>query len=232
MRTRELRESRKSAGWTQQKAAKELGVSQSYLSMIETGERPLSQRLSRKMVRAYKLPASCLPPPNERWIPKQLGPQYLAEELSTLGYPGFAYLRKSRNTTNPGEVLLTALAAEHLEARILEALPWLVLKYWDMDRNWIVQQAKLHNLQNRLGFIVTLARSIAHRVSSVDIQRDAALESMELTLKASLLAREEPLGQARLTEKERNWLRKYRPKQAKQWNLLTAWRPELLRYAA
>ncbi|HEV2961040.1 MAG TPA: helix-turn-helix transcriptional regulator [Candidatus Angelobacter sp.] len=231
MNARFLKEARRGAGWSQQKAATELGVSQSYLSMIETGERPLDRGLARKMVHAYGLPASFLPS-EERWAPKKFAPQHLAEELAALGYPGFAYLRKPQPSKNPGEILLMALASEHLEARLFEALPWLILKYWDMDRNWLVEHAKLHDLQNRLGFIVTLARSVAHKAAPTNAQRDAALESLESTLRSSLLAREESLGQSRLTQGERNWLKRYRPKQAKQWNLLTSWRPELLRYVA
>jgi transcriptional regulator with XRE-family HTH domain len=232
MHARHLKEARRRVGWTQQKAAAELGVSQSYLSMMETGERPLAQELARTIVHAYGLPASSLPPSEERWVPKKVGPQHLAEELAALGYPGFAYLQKSRSQKNPGEILLAALAATHLETRLFEGLPWLILKYWDMDRNWLVEQAKLHDLQNRLGFVVTLARSAAHRAAPANAQRDAALKSLELTLRRSLLAREEPLGQPQLTKGEWNWLKKYRPKQAKQWNLLTNWRPELLRYVA
>jgi transcriptional regulator with XRE-family HTH domain len=232
MHARYLQEARRRIGWSQQKAAVKLGVSQSYLSMMEAGERPLTRELARKIVHAYGLPASSMLPSEERWDPKKVDPQRLAEELAALGYPGFAYLRKARFRRSPGEVLLTALAAEHLETRLFEALPWLILKYWDTDRNWLVQQAKLHDLQNRLGFVVTLARSVAHGATPACSQRDRALESLESTLRRSLLAREEALGQPRLTEGECNWLKKYRPKQAKQWNLLTNWRPELLRYVA
>jgi hypothetical protein len=52
----------------------------------------------------------------------------LATELASLGYPGFAYL-KSRGKKNPAEVLLSALSSNHLEARLVEALPWILLKY-------------------------------------------------------------------------------------------------------
>jgi transcriptional regulator with XRE-family HTH domain len=230
MRAKYLKEARRRIGWSQQKAAAELGVSQSYLSMIETGDRPLVRELLHKIVHAYSLPAASLPLPEARWNPKEVDSQYLAEELAALGYPGFAYLRELRSRKNPGEVLLTALAAEHLESRLFEALPWLILKHWDMDQNWLVEQAKLHNLQNRLGFVVTLGRSVANRATLANARRDAALESLESTLRRSLLACEEPLGQPQMTKEEWNWLKKHRPKQAKQWNLLTNWRPELLRY--
>lgn len=225
-----FRDARRRLGWGQQKAAAELAVSQSYLSMLENGERPLPPKLARKMVHVYKLPPTSLPPSGERWTAKKVDPQQLAEELAALGYPGFAYLRKRRSRKHPGEVLLTALAQEGLEARLFEALPWLLLKYWGMDTNWLVEQAKLHDLQNRLGFIATLARNASQRVVPPNAHRDAALESLESALRGSLLAHEEPLGLTHLSETEHKWLKKDRPKEARQWNLLTDWRPEVLRY--
>lgn len=226
-----LKEARRQAGWSQQRAATELGLSQSYLSMMETGDRKLTQDLARKVVRAYRLSVSSLPPSEERWVRKQVSPQRLAEELAALGYPGFAYLRRSKPQKHPGEVLLTALATEHLEARLFEALPWLVLRYWDIDKDWLVAQARVHNLQNRLGFVVSLARSAAHRSGVMNVERDSALSSLESMLSYSLLAREETLGRP-VSNAELSWLRKHRSKQAMEWNLLTNWRPEVLRYAA
>ena len=158
MDANDFKRARKQAGLSQQKAAAELGVSQSYLSMLENGERPLSGELARRMVRVYKLSPASLPPSRQRWLPKKVRPGRLAADLARLGYPGLAYLRKRRSHVNPGETLLTALSQESLEARLFEALPWLVLQYWDLDRKWLVGQAKLHDLQNRLGFVVALAR--------------------------------------------------------------------------
>ena len=226
-----LREARKQLGWSQQKAAVTLGVSQSYLSMLEMGERPVPDDLARKFVRAYRLPPTSLPPTEDRWTPGRVDAQGLAEELAGLGYPGFAYLRKKHSTKNPAEVLLDALAQDRLEARLFEALPWLLLNYWTMDTKWLVEQAKLHDLQNRLGFVVTLARRATRRTTH-SVARQNVLESLELSLKRSLLAREESLGSTSLSETERSWLREHRSKEAKQWNLLTNWRPEALRYVA
>jgi hypothetical protein len=106
-----------------------------------------------------------------------------------------------------------------------------LLNYWTMDTKWLVEQAKLHDLQNRLGFVVTLARSATTPATHNDARQDA-LESLELSLKRSLLAREESLGDADLSETERSSLKKHRSKEAKQWNLLTNWRPEALRYTS
>jgi transcriptional regulator with XRE-family HTH domain len=227
-----FRGARKQAGWSQQKAAAELGLSQSYLSMIENGERPLPPEVARRMVHAYRLSPVLLPSSQERWAPMAVDPEQLAGDLAGLGYPGFSYLRKRRAGKHPGEVLLTALAQEELEARLFEALPWLLLKYWEMDTCWLVEQAKLHDLQNRLGFVVSLARNAGRGSAPANPRRDAALEELESALKRSLLAREEPLGQPKLSEAELKWLKKHRPKEAREWNLLTNWRPEALRYVA
>jgi transcriptional regulator with XRE-family HTH domain len=227
-----FRQARKQAGLNQQRAAAELGLSQSYLSMLENGERLLSPQLARRMVHVYKLSPVALPPAQGLWERKLAGPEQLAADMAGLGYPGFAYLRKRRSKTNPSELLLTALAQDHLEARLFEALPWLVLKYWDMDTDWLVKQAKLHDLQNRLGFVVSLARNAGRRAGFGNPQRDKVLERLESTLKRSLLAREEQLGETKLSNAEHKWLKRHRPKEARDWNLLSNWRPEALRYVA
>jgi len=158
MDAQQFRKARNQAGLSQQKAAAELGVSQSYLSMLEKSQRPLSRELARRMVQVYKLSPATLPPSQVSWQPKMADVEQLATDLAGLGYPGFAYLRTRRTPRNPSELLLSALAQDQLEARLFEAMPWLVLKYWEMDPEWLVQQAKLHDLQNRLGFVVALAR--------------------------------------------------------------------------
>jgi len=227
-----FKRARKHAGLTQQRAAAKLRVCQSYLSMVENGQRALPPELARRMVHAYKLSPVSFPPTEARWDPKVAEPEQLAADLSGLGYPGFAYLRKRRSERNPGELLLTALAQDRLEARLFEALPWLVLKYWEMDTRWLVQEAKLHDLQNRLGFVVVLARKAGQRSALPDSRRDAALERLEAKLSRSLLAREELLAGAQVSESERRWLKKHRSKEARDWNVLSNWRPESLRYVA
>ena len=227
-----FKRARKQAGLTQQRAAAKLRVCQSYLSMVENGQRALSPELARRMVHVYKLSPVSFPPSAARWGPKTVDPEQFAADLAGLGYPGFAYLRKRRSNRNPGELLLTALAQDHLESRLFEALPWLVLKHWEMDTGWLVKEAKLHDLQNRLGFVVSLARNARSKASLPNPQRDVALEQLESTLKRSLLAKEEALGEAKLSDAEHKWLKEHRPKEARDWNLLTNWRPETLRYVA
>ena len=228
----EFQQARRNAGLNQQRAASGLGVSQSYLSMLENGQRPLTPELARKMVRLYRLSASSLPPSQPSMADKGVSSDQLAADLAGLGYPGFAYLRSPRPQKNPGELLLTALVQERLEARLFEALPWLLLKYWNMNTEWLVQQAKLHDLQNRLGFVVSLARKAGARSPSRNPQRDAVLEELESRLRRSLLAKEELLGGTDFSDAERKWLRKHSPKEAREWNVLSKWRPEALRYVA
>ena len=232
MDARQFRKARNQAGLSQQQAAAELGVSQSYLSMLERGQRPLSRELARRMVQVYKLSPATLPPSQLSWQPRMTDFEQLAADLAGLGYPGFAYLRTRRNPRNPSELLLSALAQDQLEARLFEALPWLVLKYWEMDPEWLVQQAKLHDLQNRLGFVVSLARKAGARSPYRNPKRDAVLEELESRLRRSLLAKEETLGGMDFSDAERRWLRRHRSREAQEWNVLSNWRPEALRYVA
>ena len=69
-------------------------------------------------------------------------------------------------------------------------------------------------------------------ISVAGFGRDAALEQLEATLRGSLLAREELLAGAHVSESERRWLKKHRSKEARDWNVLSNWRPEALRYVA
>ena len=114
----------------------------------------------------------------------------------------------------------------------MEALPWLLLQYWNMDANWLVEQAKLRDLQNRLGFVVSLARQLSEKARLPDEQRHRALASLEAALERSRLAKEDTLCKGSLAERERQWLKENRPEEARRWNLLADWRAENLPYAA
>jgi hypothetical protein len=131
---------------------------------------------------------------------------------------------------NPGEVLLAALAKPTLDSRVAEALPWLLLRYPDLDCDWLLAQARLSNLTNRLGFVVDLARRVAEGKSETDSPRYHALTRLSEGLRRSRLDVEDTFGQESLSETERDWLRTNRPEEAKFWHLLTNWRPEFLQY--
>ncbi len=225
-----LRTRRNALGWTQQKAAAELGVSQSYLAMLEGGQRRLTRQLARRCVEVMGASPVMLP----ARPPEELGavPQDLAEALGALGYPGFAYFQMRRRKRNPAEVLLQALAISELEARLVEALPWLLARYWEMDDSWLVSQAKAGDLQNRLGFVCSLARELALQCEPSNTQQVAALKELEEALEPARLAREDTFGRKPESPAEWDWVRTNRSETAKHWNLLTLWRTEDLHFEA
>ena len=227
MTGQDLREARQKKGWTQEETAEKLGVTQAYLSMLETGRRPLHYALARLAVETLHAPATVLPL-SALAFETPLASEKLSLQLTALGYPGFAHLR-ARTRRNPAEVLLTALHAANLETRVTEGLPWLALAYADMDWDWVVQNAKPHDKQNRLGFVVTLASQLASK--SPDSHRAGRLREYMGVLERSRLVKEDTLCQDSLTEAERKWLRANRPEEAAHWNLLTDMKAENLPHA-
>jgi hypothetical protein len=143
--------------------------------------------------------------------------------LGALGYEPFGYLRG--RLFNPAAVLLTALRQNDLPARVVEALPWLVLRFPDLNRDWLVERAKLHDVQNRLGYVAALAAQVAGAEAA------PRLRELVQALEPSRLAREGTLCHDSMTETERRWLREQRPPEAKHWNLLTDLNRDNLSYA-
>jgi transcriptional regulator with XRE-family HTH domain len=225
----DLRSGREQKGWTQKEASLRLGVSQPYLSLLEKGDRSVPRALARTAAHMYGLSPSALPV--ERPWERLTSPDEdtLAHELAALGYPGFAYLKR-RHKRNPAEVLVSALNTPNLESRLTEALPWIVLQYPDLDWHWLARTAKLHDLQNRLGFVTSVARRLAR--TRGETERAAFLEQQEALLEPSRLAREDTLCHESLSQAERRWLRNNRPREARHWNLLTDLAPEHLSHAA
>ena len=229
MTGKELRKARNGKGKTQSDVARSLGVSQGYVSLLESGARIVPARLARRFVKLFELAPTALPVEGTSDCFAGRNAQTLAQELAALGYPGFSYLR-SRKQRNPAEVLVSALCQKDLESRLAEALPWVLLHYPELDQRWLVEQTRVHNLQNRLGFVVALARELATRKERQD-GRLQALAELEAVLEESRLAREDTFCQESLSEAERRWLRGVRPPAAQRWNLLTDWTPESVRYA-
>jgi len=219
---------RKLKGWNQVRAASKLGVSQSYLSLLEKGERPIPKELARKVVALYELSAASLPVDSNLGTVQSVSEDDLAAALAGLGYPGFSHLKKKRKK-NPAEVLVSALSASNLDSRLTEALPWMLMTFPEMDWSWLVQTAKLNDLQNRLGFLIDVARQIAERRGELD--KAALLAQHQSVLEHSRLAREDTLCHDSLTNAERRWLRDSRSDEAKHWGLLTDLSPDHLSYA-
>jgi len=230
MKPRDLKRERLKHGWVQAEAARRLGVSQPYVAMLEEGKRHLTADLARKAARVYGRPPVELPV-SETFAPaRNVGPQHLVEYLSRLEYPGFAHVRPHVPKKNPAEVLLTALAQESLEARVAEGLPWLMLHYWEMNPNWLVAQAKRFDLQNRLGFVTSLAHELSARTPETG--RTNALFNLKTLLDPSRLMRVDFFPRPPRNQSEREWLRQNQSDEARHWNLLSDLRPEHLQYAA
>ena len=223
----DLKARRKGLGLTQKEVSARMGVSQPYLALLEMGRRKLTGKLLRKAMNLYGLSPAVLPPSSNP--ARTVGAAQLARELAALGYPGFAYMRSGWRK-NPGEVLMAALTQSDLESRVTEALPWLVLSYPELDKDWLVMQARLGNLSNRLGFVVDLAKSVAERHDTADSRRVHSLAQLKEALRASRLDVEDTLCQESLSVRERDWLRENRSEEARFWHLLTKWRPEHLQY--
>jgi transcriptional regulator with XRE-family HTH domain len=228
MRSRDLKAERLKHGRGQVEAARRLGVSQPYLAMLETGKRRLTPNLARKATRAYGLSLAKLPLREDFSPFERAESRHLLEYLSSLGHPGFSYVRSHVKKRNPQEVLLAALVQQNLEARAAEALPWLLVHYWQTDFEWLVREAKKSDLQNRLGFVTSLARRLSEKTA--DAERTHALKELETTLDRSRLAREDCFPRPPRNDAERQWLPENRPDEARHWNLLSDLRPEHLQY--
>ncbi len=197
-----------------------LGVSQGYWSLLEAGQRRPSARLSRRFAQVFGrvTPAPAPPSLND-----------LVAQLAQLGYPGFQHLRRGTARKRPEEVLVEALAQSALEPRVAEALPWIAYEYADLDWAWLLDRVKRMDLQNRLGFVVTLARQLAERRGNSVTAK--TLHTVEQLLERSRLVREDVFGRTSLTKVETQWLREHRPAPARHWNLLTSLTVENLHVA-
>ena len=211
----DMKRARRAVDRTQAEAAAKLNVTQAYLSMLERGRRPVPRKLEKRVAAAFKLPPTMLP--LSKPAAKASSNRFKAV-LGRLGYSGFAYL-KGAARMNPAALLLAALDAEDLDARVVEGLPWVALRFPELDWDWLASNARLRNRQNRLAFVVSVATAAAR--NSGDSALATTLDDRRNALEKSRLAGEDTLCRQSMTQAERRWLRVHRTAAAKHWNLLT-----------
>jgi hypothetical protein len=133
---------------------------------------------------------------------------------------------------------LSALRSKDLDTRLAEALPWVLLEHPELDWQWLVNAAKVNDLQNKLGvndlqnklgFLTNVARRLAEKLGKNETAM--LLGAQESALERSRLVQEETLCNDSLTQAERRWLKSNRSNEARHWNLLTDLSPEHLSHA-
>ena len=192
-------------------AAALLGVSQPYLSLLEKGARPVTRALR---VRLGWMQGDN---PQSRKKGAPLDDQFRAQ-LSALAYPGFAHVRPAKPKPHTEVLLVSVLSRANADARVVEALPWLLRRYADqLDLPGLVRQAKLLNLQNRLGFLLQ-ASGVQWPEFSTAV---AELERARLLQEDTLCWDSMPVA-------TREWMRDNRSALAAHWNVVTTLVPESL----
>jgi len=225
-----MKELRRQAGWTQERLAKALGCSQPYLSLMENGWRTVPEALRRRMVRVLGLPVTHLPVRAKPPVGSRTS-DWARRSLGQLGYPGYRYLGERRRPwVNPVEVLLRVLTSDRRDPRLVEAMPWLLLHFNGFDRKTLVEQARKSNVQNRLGFVVALAKELALSVPKYSGRLDE-LNLLDEALEPFRLARQDDLGQNFKTRHYRDYVQENRSEAAMYWNVLTTLAPHHLNYA-
>ena len=99
-----------------------------------------------------------------------------------------------------------------------------------MNWDWVAREAKVNDVTNRLGFVVTLARKLAEKKGN-----DSAIETLrvvETRLKRSILVQEETLCHEQMTQIERKWFEDNRSPEASQCHILSDLLPEHLDHVA
>lgn len=205
-----LRVYRQSKGLTQSQLAQALGVTQAYVSQLESGERPISHQLAARLANlpdVTQLPATVFP---EDPTGLDRADRDFASDLAALGYPGFTAARKQA-PRNPAALIIAILKRDHVAPAITAAIPWLLLRFPQINVEWLIDQARLNNLQNRLGFLTDLA---------IQLREAPHLAPLRAALDDSRLAREDTLARV-LSPTERQFFEEHRSATARHWNLLT-----------
>lgn len=227
----ELRAYRDAGRLSQGDLARTLGVTQAYISQLERGRRQVSRKLAARLAtlpRLESLPATVFP---EDLAPLDSVDLDFAADLAALGYPMFQRLDTApHQPKNPAAVIVSILKPRQVAPSVMAAIPWVLLRFPDINTDWLVAEARLNNLQNRLGFLVDLACDVAEsRMASGRFSQAhlVTLEAMRGQLEDSRLAKEDTLARE-LSDSERLFFAAHRCEAARHWNLLTGLTKETL----
>lgn len=224
MNGNDVRNARNAVGLKQEDLAAKLGVSQGYVSLLERNQRAVPTHLAAKLASVLEMSPTVLPVRDAKSLKSDQ-----AGALGALGYEPFGYLRRGRRL-NPAEVLLAVLRMDDVDARVVEALPWLVVRYADLNWDLVVRCVKQDDGQNRLGFLLTLGKGLAESVHNA--KATTVLGEWARKLEKSRLQEDDSFSRRALTNAEVNWLRLHRSPEAKRWNVLSTLSVETLSHAS
>ena len=140
--------------------------------------------------------------------------------LANLGYPGFSHRRTGEASAPPQYLLTIILSSDDVDARTLEALPWLLVRFARLNWEPVIETAVAQGWQNRLGFVFSVAVELAKRMGCDDGLK-AALRAGLAQLEACRTDGEDDFCYGSMTEAQRAWLREHRPAAARHWHVLT-----------
>jgi len=89
------------------------------------------------------------------WVPVHAGGSCADGGEEVAAFADQAAIARPESVPFPsrsGRVVAAALAHSDLDVRIVEALPWVLAVFRDLDWGWLIAQCRLVNLQNRLGY--------------------------------------------------------------------------------
>lgn len=153
--------------------------------------------------------------------PNGLDDRFCAD-LSGLGYPGFAHIARFAVPPRPDVFLLEVLAQPDFDSRLAEGLPWLVHHWADrMDFDWMVAQARLLGIENRLGYLLEASGS-----------RQPALRKAVEQLRRFVSPCEVAFSWESMPKAFRDWLHVNRSPLARRWRILTRLENEVQDLAA
>jgi hypothetical protein len=128
-----------------------------------------------------------------------------------------------------GVVLMAALSCEKLDDRVVEALPWVVLRFEMLDWAWLVAEARRRQVQNRLGFVVGMALKVAAEGRVTTMERLTRLSALEEELFECRLEKED-LKWVAVAPAQRAARKERRSRDAKQWGLFSEMQVDDLAY--